>query len=75
MSGMDMNRNKFQIIKNLGQMLLNLTEAGVLNLLMILNLTHLYQPSNEMKEEREEERERKEELFILVMIYGVNDNE
>ena len=47
---MDMNRNKFQIIKNLGQ--------------MILNLTHLYQPSNEMKEEREEERERKEELFI-----------
>ena len=63
-SEMDMNGNKFQIIKNLGQMLLNLTEAGVLNLLMILNLTHLYQPSNEIKEEREEERERKEELFI-----------
>ena len=61
MSGMDMNN---KIIKNLGQMLLNLTEAGVLNLLMILNLTNLYQPSNEMKEEREEERERKEELFI-----------
>ena len=47
-----MNRNKFQIIKNLGQMLLNLTEAGVLNLLMILS-------------ESEESKLRAETLILI----------